>query len=160
MKNVLSTLKKPELAEILQIWKSSMPSLDLRQSLEMHTPELAHLSMAPCKRCGGQLNVVFHNSHIVQELVEKVALMKQQYNDLQVSFASKESVHVKHVIEFEDKVEEFKMEVFAYYYYYDYYYDCITYLYLCFLENNIFVVVHMKIHMKMRRKKCCTQSSL
>lgn len=87
MKNVLNALNKPDLAEIMHVWNTSIPSLDLRQSLEMHTPELAHLSIDPCKRCGGQMNVVFHNSYQVEELLDKVKAMKQQYSELQVQSA-------------------------------------------------------------------------
>lgn len=111
MKNVLMTLKKPDLEEILHLWQDTVPSLDLKQSLEMHKPELSHLNVTPCKRCGGQVDIVFHNSQLVDTLNSKMSSLQEKYHDVQQSTLEKESLLFKRGADAEEALLTHETEV-------------------------------------------------
>lgn len=87
MKDVLHKLKKPDLDEILAVWNATLPSVNLKDTLTLHSPALAHLSVEPCRQCGGTIDITFHESNKVEEITNKYLNMKERFHDVRLTLA-------------------------------------------------------------------------
>jgi len=95
-----------ERASILNQWKSSVPSLDLRQHFMLYSPGETSMDVLPCNTCGGSVEVVHHDSSEIEELSKALSHMDKNKEELRVIIATKNNQ-----LEFaERQLEEFKVK--------------------------------------------------
>ena len=71
-------LSDPERRMVLDSLRENVPSVDLKEPLLMRSPYHGELTIKPCKRCGGSLEVIFSDVQKVKDLQSKVdALMNR-----------------------------------------------------------------------------------
>ena len=86
MKHVMfNKLSTEQSDELIKEWKTSMPSVDLRKPLELHAPKSSHMIMKPCKKCGGVLDVEYHDSSKSERVERKLKKAHEVNEQLRLS---------------------------------------------------------------------------
>jgi hypothetical protein len=70
-------------------WKTSLPSVDLRQHLMLYSPLETSLNMIPCDNCGGSIEIVHHESSELEALSRALSHNDKTKNDLKVVIGTK-----------------------------------------------------------------------
>lgn len=97
--------------EIMAEWRHALPSVDLRAALALHAPSLTHLSVKPCKRCGGCLDIEFHDSAKSEQLMQQLRKMKDRNEELRL-IISKQNLQVDRTIQENNSLtSKFELEV-------------------------------------------------
>ena len=100
MKNVIwDKLKDTERFQIIKEYKDSIPSLDLRQPLELYAPYECYLEVLPCSECGGHIEIVHRESSEMERLTKSIAELQKRDEELRLinatHVAQLESVGIK-----------------------------------------------------------------
>jgi hypothetical protein len=82
-------LSRDERKAIYDSWKTSLPSVDLRQHFMLYSPLETSLSMIPCDACGGSVEIVHHESSELEALSRALSHNDKTKNDLKVVIGTK-----------------------------------------------------------------------
>ena len=74
--------------EITIKWHASIPSLDTKRLLWMHSPNETTLTVIPCEMCGGSPEVVHHDSPEIDRLTKLVAVYDSTGQELKVTIGT------------------------------------------------------------------------
>lgn len=94
MKLVLKNLPKirmPEFQELIVLWESALPSVDLTAPLALHGPALSFVSVSPCKQCGGTIDISRYDGKQVEELTIQLASLEGRMKKLRLQLATEQS---------------------------------------------------------------------
>jgi len=75
-------LTDPERKLILSTLLATLPSLDLKEPLELHAPTDTFLEFDPCKECGGTVEILHKDSKRLQKLEDTVLKATKVVSDL------------------------------------------------------------------------------
>jgi hypothetical protein len=90
LKHVINEqLADDERAEVISVWKKSIPSIDIRQHLMLYGPKEASFDTIPCDTCGGSVELVHHDSSEIEELSKALSHMDKNKDDLRLIIATK-----------------------------------------------------------------------
>lgn len=85
MKTVINGIvKTEEMKEIMKVWKDTLPSLDLQKGLMLYSPTSAQLLVKPCNKCGGHLEVEYHDVARAEILERKLEKLYTKYEDTRI----------------------------------------------------------------------------
>jgi hypothetical protein len=84
-------LTTEERKELFYQWKSSVPTIDLRQHFMLYSPHETSLNMLPCEACGGSVEIVHHESSEIEALSKALSHTDKTKHDLKVVIATKTS---------------------------------------------------------------------
>ena len=73
-----------ERATLLDQWKKAIPSLDLRQQLMLYSPPECSLNVLPCEVCGGQVEIVHHDSSEIEKLAKALDHLDKNEEELRL----------------------------------------------------------------------------
>jgi hypothetical protein len=74
MKHIINKiLTENERKEVIQQWEESIPSLDLKQPIELYSPKETEFRFIPCVTCGGNVEIYIRESSRVLALEAAVA---------------------------------------------------------------------------------------
>jgi hypothetical protein len=92
---VTNLLIEKERKEVLQQHLSFLPSVDLSKALSLYAPEDAHLTVHPCEKCGGHLDIMFSDSKRVTELKKVLKLVQASEERFRLSSATNQALYEK-----------------------------------------------------------------
>jgi hypothetical protein len=82
-------LTTEERKELFNQWKSSIPTIDLRQHFMLYSPHETSLNMLPCEACGGSVEIVHHESSEIEALSKALSHTDKTKHDLKVVIGTK-----------------------------------------------------------------------
>lgn len=88
---VSELLTDPEKKEVFDEWKETLPSADLKDALLLRSPFHGVLSVAPCAKCGGTINIQFSDIQQVKDLQSKVDSLNGRNELLRLMIATLEA---------------------------------------------------------------------
>ena len=96
-------------------WKDTVPSVDLKDALVLRSPYHGALNVAPCRRCGGTVNVLFSETQKVKDLTARVETLSTRNELLRLMIATQEAQSEKVSTELaETKTSHFEEKKFLY----------------------------------------------
>ncbi len=82
-------LTEDERLHLFENWKTSIPSLDLRQHLMLYSPHETSLNLIPCESCGGSIEIVHHESSELEALSKALSTTDRNKRELKVIIGTK-----------------------------------------------------------------------
>ena len=82
-------LSNDERVEVVETWKKTIPSVDIRQHLMLYGPKETSFDIIPCEACGGSVEIVHHDSSEIEELSRALSHMDKNKDDLRMIIATK-----------------------------------------------------------------------
>jgi DNA repair exonuclease SbcCD ATPase subunit len=83
-------LDKSEREEILKIHDSHIPSLDMKEMLDLYGPKQSQMIVRPCETCGGHLEIVLNDAEKVVKLMKSIEHLKGREDKLRITIAGQD----------------------------------------------------------------------
>lgn len=88
---VNEVLVEEERRRVFDDWKDTVPSADLKDCLQLRSPYFGALTIAPCKKCGGTIEIVFSDIQKVKDLQGRVDTLVGRNELLRLMIATQEA---------------------------------------------------------------------
>lgn len=82
-------LSHDERKSLYELWKNSLPSIDIRQHLMLYSPHETSLNMLSCDCCGGSIEIVHHESSELEALSKALSHNDKTKHDLKIVIGTK-----------------------------------------------------------------------
>ena len=88
LKHVINdVLTNNERQEVMAQYNAYLPSVDLRQYLELHGPKNSKLTVKPCEECGGFMEIMLDVGDTVRNLEAHIQYQKEKEEKLRIKIA-------------------------------------------------------------------------
>lgn len=81
-RGILPSSNNDQQDDAIKLFLSSIPSLDLRLTLQLFAPQECELKLHPCRLCGGQLEIVHRESTRIVQYKQAISFLQQKEREL------------------------------------------------------------------------------
>ena len=91
LKHIINdVLTNNERQQVMNQYNAYLPSLDLRQYLELHGPKNSKLIVKPCVECGGYMEIMLDSGDTVIKLESQLQYQKEKEEKLRIKIAEQD----------------------------------------------------------------------
>jgi len=91
LKHIINdVLTNNERQQVMNQYNAYLPSLDLRQYLELHGPKNSKLIVKPCIECGGYMEIMLDSGDTVRKLEAQLQYQKEKKEKLRIKIAEQD----------------------------------------------------------------------